>query len=125
MTDINPDGAAQGLRRRRVLAAAAGVAVAVPGMLRAQDAAARNRELYMYKGADRDARLLEGARKEGTVSIYTSLNTKDSGPIIAVIAACASAVVCFAVLLAVYYHRKTRKPTRAKTDVSSNEGKGS
>jgi serine/threonine protein kinase len=50
---------------------------------------------------------------------------KDSGPIIAVIAACASAVVCFAVLLAVYYHRKTRKPTRAKTDVSSNEGKGS
>ena len=81
MTDINPDGAAQGLRRRCVLAAAAGVAVAVPGVLRAQDAAARNRELYMYKGADRDARLLEGARKEGTVSIYTSLNTKDSGPI--------------------------------------------
>ena len=28
-------------------------------------------------------------------------------------------------LLVVYYHRKTRKPTRAKTVVSSNEGKGS
>eukprot|EP00900_Chrysochromulina_parva_P012931 jgi/Chrpa1/21639/Chrysochromulina_OHIO_Genome00027755-RA len=50
---------------------------------------------------------------------------KDSGPIIAVIAACASAVVCFAVLLVVYYHRKTRKSKRAKTVVSSNEGKGS
>ena len=42
---------------------------------------ARARELYLYKGADREARLLEGARKEGRLSLYTSLNTKDSGPI--------------------------------------------
>ena len=39
-------------------------------------------EIYMYKGADRDQRVLEGARKEGSVVIYTSLNTKDSIPIV-------------------------------------------
>ena len=69
--------------RRRVLAlgaAAAAAAVAAP-LARAQDPSARNRELYLYRGADRDARLLDGARKEGTLSLYTSLNTKDSGPI--------------------------------------------
>ena len=27
--------------------------------------------IYQYKGADRDARLLERARQEGTVSVYT------------------------------------------------------
>ena len=47
----------------------------------AQDPSVRNRELYLYKGADREARLLEGAKKEGPVSIYTSLNTRDSGPL--------------------------------------------
>jgi len=47
----------------------------------AQDVAARNRAIYLYKGADREARLLEGAKKEGKLSLYTSLNTKDSGPI--------------------------------------------
>ncbi len=68
--------------RRRVLGLAAGAAavLAVPAV-RAQDPAARARELYLYKGADREARLLEGGKKEGTLSIYTSLNTKDSGPI--------------------------------------------
>jgi iron(III) transport system substrate-binding protein len=70
------------LRRRQLLAggAATVAAVAAPAVF-AQDPAARAREIYLYKGADRDARLLEGAKKEGTVSIYTSLNTKDSGPI--------------------------------------------
>ncbi len=69
----------QDTARRRLLVAAAAT-VAAPAVL-AQDASARTRELYLYKGADRDARLLEGARKEGTLSLYTSLNTKDSGPI--------------------------------------------
>jgi iron(III) transport system substrate-binding protein len=41
-----------------------------------------HRELYMYKGADRDKRLLDGARKERHAVVYTSLNTKDSIPII-------------------------------------------
>ena len=66
-------------RRRQVLTAAAATLAAVG--VRAQDPAARNRELYLYKGADRDARLLDGARREGQLNIYTSLNTKDSGPI--------------------------------------------
>jgi serine/threonine protein kinase len=49
----------------------------------------------------------------------------DSGPMIAVIAACAAVLFSFAVLVAVYYRRKMRKPSRAKTGVSSSEGKGS
>jgi iron(III) transport system substrate-binding protein len=74
MTLAKPD-----IRRRHLLVAAA-ASLAAPA-LHAQDPAARNRELYLYKGADRDARLLEGAKKEGQINLYTSLNTKDSGPI--------------------------------------------
>ena len=48
----------------------------------AQDSAARNRELYLYKGADRESRLADGAKKEGALSLYVSLNTRDSGPIV-------------------------------------------
>ena len=66
--------------RRRVLIAASIGTIAAPNVL-AQDVSARNREIYMSRAADRNARLLEGAKKEGTCSIYTSLNTKDSGPI--------------------------------------------
>jgi iron(III) transport system substrate-binding protein len=68
-----------GSTRRQLMAASLG-ALAVPALW-AQDPSARNRELYMYKGADREAKLVEGARKEGPISIYTSLNTRDSGPI--------------------------------------------
>lgn len=67
------------LLRRQLLAVSLG-ALATRGAW-AQDPSARNREIYFYKGADREARLLEGAKKEGQLSIYTSLNTKDSGPI--------------------------------------------
>ena len=67
------------LRRRELLG---GAAVSVlSSALRAEDASARQRDIYLYAGADREARLLEGARKEGRVNLYTSLNTKDSGPI--------------------------------------------
>jgi iron(III) transport system substrate-binding protein len=38
--------------------------------------------IVMYQGADRDQRVIAEARKEGTVSLYTSLNPKDSGPIV-------------------------------------------
>ena len=68
-------------RRLLLVGSAASVAVAAAPAVFAQDSSARAREIYLYKGADRDARLLEGARKEGTLSLYTSLNTKDSGPI--------------------------------------------
>lgn len=66
--------------RRQLLVASLGM-VALPAL--AQDNIARNSAIYMYKGADREARILEGAKKEGKLSIYTSLNTKDSGPITA------------------------------------------
>ncbi len=68
-------------RRRLITASAAALCVQGVPAVHAQDSAARARELYLYKGADRDARLLEGAKKEGQLSLYTSLNTKDSGPI--------------------------------------------
>lgn len=38
-------------------------------------------DIYQYQGPDRDRRVLEGARREGTVAVYTSLNLKDSVPI--------------------------------------------
>jgi iron(III) transport system substrate-binding protein len=47
----------------------------------AQGAPGKNDALYSYRGADRDARLLEKAKQEGTVSIYTSLATKESTPL--------------------------------------------
>ena len=69
-------------RRRQLLLAATAATASMTSLgVRAQDPSARNRELYLYKGADREARLLEGARREGQLSLYTSLNTKDSGPI--------------------------------------------
>ena len=37
--------------------------------------------VYRYRGADRDARLLENARKEGRVVLYTSLAPTESGPL--------------------------------------------
>jgi len=40
-----------------------------------------HRSLYMYQGADREQRLVEGAKKERHAAIYTSLNLKDSVPI--------------------------------------------
>ena len=69
------------LRRQLMLASLGAVGTLATRSALAQDVAARNAAIYMYKGADREARLLEGAKKEGQLSIYTSLNTKDSGPI--------------------------------------------
>src|SRR5947207_358985 len=71
-------------RRRRIVAGALGAAVS-PGFALAQGKdAARNREIYLYKGADREKRILEGAKKEREVVVYTSLNLKDSVPIVEV-----------------------------------------
>lgn len=67
--------------RRQLLVASLG-AFAL-GSTAAQGTAAGNRAVYLRQGADREAKLLEGARKEGLVNIYTSLNTRDSGPITA------------------------------------------
>ncbi len=44
-------------------------------------APAQHRDLYMYQGLDRDQRVVDGAKKERQVLVYTSLNLKDSLPI--------------------------------------------
>ena len=38
-------------------------------------------EVFKYQGADREKKLIENAKKEGKVVVYTSLNLKDSVPI--------------------------------------------
>jgi iron(III) transport system substrate-binding protein len=57
----------------------------LPWSLGAPPAAAQTRPdpsaIYMYKGADRDQRLVEAAKKEGTVTFYTSMQTPESGPL--------------------------------------------
>jgi len=58
--------------------AAAGL-LAVGALAHAQSLA-RNSEILGYRGADRDARLVERARKEGTVVVYTSLAPSESKP---------------------------------------------
>ena len=41
-----------------------------------------NKRIYLYQGRDRDQYLLENARREGRVVLYTSMNTKDSEPLV-------------------------------------------
>jgi iron(III) transport system substrate-binding protein len=60
-----------------------GVAVSVV-LARAPSALAQRVDpsaVYLYKGADRDQRLLDAARKEGTLTFYTSMQTPESGPL--------------------------------------------
>ncbi len=66
---------------RRAFHRTALAALMIPLFARAQGGEGPNGAVYMYRGADRDAKLLDAARKEGRVTIYTSLNTKDSVPI--------------------------------------------
>jgi len=70
------------LRRRWLLAIGACIAVflAVPASA-AAPAKSKNADVFMYQGPDREKRILEMAKKEGTVVVYTSLNLKDSVPI--------------------------------------------
>ena len=42
-----------------------------------------NQAVFMYQGVDRDARLLERARQEGTLSFYTSMAPTEGGPLVA------------------------------------------
>src|SRR5712672_4848770 len=72
-------------RRRRIVAGALGTAL-LPGFVFAQGRrdSGKNREIYLYHGADREKRIIEGAKKEREVVVYTSLNLKDSVPIVEV-----------------------------------------
>src|SRR5262249_21865526 len=57
-------------------------AVIAPALLGASAMAQpRDTSIYLYKGADRDQRLVEAAKKEGTVTFYTSMQTPESGPL--------------------------------------------
>jgi iron(III) transport system substrate-binding protein len=47
----------------------------------AQTAAGKNDAVYLYRGADRHQRLLENARREGSVVFYTSMATTESMPL--------------------------------------------
>ncbi|TMH21196.1 MAG: ABC transporter substrate-binding protein, partial [Betaproteobacteria bacterium] len=45
-------------------------------------AAAANRDIYLYKGADRAERLLAQAKKEGTLVLYSTMTLEDANPLI-------------------------------------------
>jgi len=47
----------------------------------AQGTPGPHKGFYVYQGPDRDNKVLEGAKQERKVVVYTSLNTKDSYPI--------------------------------------------
>jgi iron(III) transport system substrate-binding protein len=59
----------------------AAVLLAAATLASAQPAPGPHKPFYMYQGADREKKILDGARKEKQVVLYTSLNTKDSYPI--------------------------------------------
>lgn len=63
-----------------LVSVAAAFLLAVPVAAQAA-AGATNEAVYMYRGADRDQRLLEQARKEGSLVLYTSLALKQSQPL--------------------------------------------
>lgn len=68
-----------GLFRNALLCLAAACVCA--SLALAQAPRDKNDAVYMYRGADRDQRLLERARQEGTVSFYTSMATTESMPL--------------------------------------------
>jgi len=53
------------------------LAIAPPALAQRVDPSA----VYLYKGADRDQRILDAAKKEGTLTFYTSMQTPESGPL--------------------------------------------
>ncbi len=67
---------------RRAFHRAALAALALPLLARAQRPTdSPHRALYMYQGPDREAKLVAEGKKQGQVSLYTSLNLKDSVPL--------------------------------------------
>jgi iron(III) transport system substrate-binding protein len=73
--------------RRHFLAAVAIVALALftAGCGSAPPPAAggaTTADLALYEGSDRTERLIEGARREGEITIYTSAQTTDLGPVV-------------------------------------------
>lgn len=69
------------IARRLATLVASAFLVACGASLAQAPAASPHQAIYQYKGADRDARLLERARQEGVVSVYTSLAPTEAGPL--------------------------------------------
>jgi iron(III) transport system substrate-binding protein len=67
-----------GCARGLLSAVALALAASLPSGALAQGGADA---LYTYRGADREQRLVEGAKKEGSVVLYTSLATTESVPL--------------------------------------------
>lgn len=58
------------------------IALAVPvAVVNAQPAPAKNESVYLYKGADREQRLVQEAKREGSLVLYTSLAPTESTPL--------------------------------------------
>jgi iron(III) transport system substrate-binding protein len=47
-----------------------------------QDKSAASPEIYLYRGADRAQRLLSNAKKEGALTLYTTMTQEDADPLI-------------------------------------------
>src|SRR5919109_3580573 len=60
------------------MAMLAAFALAFAAAVHAQSA---SEGLYLYRGADRESRIVEGARREGVLVLYTSLAPSESGPL--------------------------------------------
>jgi iron(III) transport system substrate-binding protein len=70
--------------RRRLLQAGLGLTLGSPWLAREASAVAPpDLQALHLSGADRQARLVEGAKKEGFVSFYSSLSNKESVPLLA------------------------------------------
>ena len=67
---------------RMALLAGFALGACVTGAARAQTSA----EIASYTGPDRTARLIEGAKKEGGFTLYSSATTEDMGEIILFVA---------------------------------------
>ena len=57
------------------------VALLSPVLAYAQGASSDAPSIYSYTGADREQKLLRKAREEGTLTLYTSMATTESGPL--------------------------------------------
>lgn len=66
-----------------VLGATMSVAVTLPGHSRSADRRAEVEGVTMYRGQDRAQRLAEGARREGRLTLYVTLNPRDAQPLVA------------------------------------------
>ncbi|HSN21029.1 MAG TPA: extracellular solute-binding protein [Usitatibacter sp.] len=67
--------------RRAVLAAALAAALAIPALPAAAQIGSTVEEIAAYDQPDRDQKLYEAAKKEGSLTIYTSAQVKDMGAI--------------------------------------------